>query len=191
MKIIIGLGNPGKKYKLTRHNLGRLIVSNWQKKAGFSDFILKKRFKALISEGKSGRQKIILTLPETFMNTSGKAVKSLATRYKLRTTSVYVIHDDIDIPLGKIRIVKGRGAAGHKGVQSIINELKSKNFVRFRIGIKPKSYTLDAKNIDRFVLKKFTKKEKEVIKKAIKNCMEAIEIVLKKGLQKSMNEFNK
>lgn len=191
VKLIIGLGNPGKKYKYTRHNLGMLVVNSLRKKLKFSDFKLKKRLEASISEGKFGKEKIILALPETFMNDSGKAVKSLATRYKLPITNIYVIHDDVDIPLGKIRISKGRGAAGHKGVQSVINELKTKNFVRFRIGIKPAPYTLDAKTLDGFVLKKFTKQEKETIKEVIKKTMDVFELSFKKGLERAMNEFNK
>lgn len=191
VKLIIGLGNPGKKYKYTRHNLGILAVDSLREKLKFSDFKLKKGLKASISEGKFGREKIILALSETFMNDSGKTVKSLAARYKLQIINIYVIHDDVDIPLGKIRISKGRGAAGHKGVQSVINELKTKNFVRFRIGIKPTPYTLDAKTLDGFVLKKFTKQEKEIIKEVIKKTMGVFELSFKKGLEGAMNEFNK
>ena len=191
VKLIIGLGNPGKKYKYTRHNLGMLVVNSLRKKLRFSDFKLKKRLEALISEGRFGKEKIILALPETFMNDSGRAVKSLAARYKLPTTNIYVIHDDVDIPLGKIRISKSRGAAGHKGVQSVINELKTKNFIRFRIGIKPTPYTLDVKTLDGFVLKKFTKQEKKTIKEVIKKTMDVFELSFKKGLERAMDEFNK
>lgn len=184
MKIIIGLGNPEKKHESTRHNLGRLIIKSFQKKAGFPDFELKKKMKALISK----KGKMILAFPETFMNASGKSVKLLVKDYKLKTNNIVVVHDDFALDLGKIKISKSKGAAGHKGVQSIINELKTKDFIRFRVGIKPRRRP---KNLDKFVLKKFTKQEKEVIKKTIEKCVEALEFVLEQGLEKAMNEYNK
>ena len=170
MILIVGLGNPGKKYQETRHNLGFQVVDE----LGF----LKDK-------------KIILTKPKTFMNLSGKAVKSLMTEYKVPPLSLWVIHDDIDLPLGKIKIVKNRGAAGHKGVESIIKELKTKNFIRFRIGIKPKPYTLSPKTLDKFVLQKFNKDEERVVKEVIKKSVEAIGVVLKEGLEKAMSKYNK
>ncbi len=184
MKIIIGLGNPEKKHESTRHNLGRLIIKGFQRKADFPDFELKKKMKALISK----KGKVILAMPETFMNASGKSVKLLVKDYKLKTNNIVVVHDDFDLNVGKIKISKNKGAAGHKGVQSIINELKTKDFIRFRIGIKSKRRP---KNLDKFVLKKFTKQEKETIKKAVENCVEALELALEQGLEKAMNEYNK
>ena len=184
MKIIIGLGNPEKKYESTRHNLGRLIIKSFRKKAGFSDFELKKKMKALISK----KGKTILALPETFMNASGTCVKLLTKRYTLDIKNLIVVHDDFALELGKLRISKNRSSGGHKGIQSIINELKTKGFIRFRIGIKPKRRP---KNLDKFVLKKFTKQEKETIKKAAKECVKALELVLEQGLEKAMNEYNK
>ncbi|XOB41162.1 MAG: aminoacyl-tRNA hydrolase [Candidatus Nealsonbacteria bacterium] len=188
MKIIIGLGNPEKKYQLTRHNLGRLIIENFQKEIKSPDFRLKKKFQALISESKISKDKIILALPETFMNSSGRAVKSLTANYKMPIKNIWVVHDDFDIELGKLRISKNKSSGGHKGIQSIINELKTKDFIRFRIGIKPKRRP---KNLDKFVLKKFTKQEKETIKEAVKKCIEALEFALEQGLEKAMNEYNK
>ncbi|GAH65559.1 unnamed protein product, partial [marine sediment metagenome] len=103
--------------------------------------------------------------------------------------NLWVIHDDIDLPLGKIRISKGRGAAGHKGVESIIKELKTKNFIRFRIGIQPKEFK--PKNVEKFVLEKFNKDEEELVKEIIKKTAEAIEFSLKVGLAKTMSRYNK
>lgn len=188
MKIIVGLGNPDKKYKLTRHNIGRLTLIEWQKTAGFPDFKLKKKYKAQITEASFARKKIMLVLPETSMNLSGKSIKALLVNYKTPATRIWVIHDDIDVDLGKIKIIENRGAAGHKGVQSIINKIRTKDFVRFRIGIKPKHLNPEA--LDNFVLQKFTKKEKEVIKKTVKKTIEAIETALKQGVAKAMNRFN-
>ncbi len=168
MILIVGLGNPGKKYQKTRHNLGFRVVDE---------------LKSL------NLKNVTLAKPKTFMNLSGKAIKSLITNYKIPTTNIWVIHDDIDLPLGKIRISKGRGAAGHKGVESIIKELKTKNFVRFRIGIYPK--TGKPKNPEKFVLQKFNKDEERLVKEAIKKTAEAIEFSLKVDLAKTMSRYNK
>ena len=192
MILIIGLGNPGKKYKFSRHNLGFLVLDRFSKKNHF-EFKSSKKLKSKISKGYFDKIKVVLVKPQIFMNNSGKAVKLLATSYKRQTTNIWVIHDDIDLALGKMKIVKNRGAGGHKGVQSIINEMKTKNFVRFRLGINPKYKITKQWNngaMEKFVLKKFTKTEKEITKKVVKNCVKALEITLKKGLEKAMNEFN-
>jgi len=170
MILIVGLGNPGKKYGNTRHNVGSRVIDE---------------LKFLNLEN------VILAKPRTFMNLSGKAVKNLLKTYNLKPNNLIVIQDDIDLPLGKIRIVKNRGAAGHKGVESIIKELGTKNFIRFRIGIKPKPYALTPKTLDRFVLQKFNRDEERIVKEAIEKTTEAIEMALKDGLEKAMNKFNK
>jgi len=193
MILIIGLGNPGKKFRETRHNLGWLVLDllqrKWGEKYGFSDWTESKKFKAEISKGKIKNKMVILAKPLTFMNLSGQATKSLISYYKMKSGNLLVVHDDIDIPLGKIRIVKNRGAAGHKGIQSVIRELGTKNFIRLRIGIKPAN--LKPKNVEKFVLLKFSKKEEEIIKEAIKRGAKAIEMMIGKGVNKAMNEFNK
>jgi PTH1 family peptidyl-tRNA hydrolase len=222
MIIIVGLGNPGKKYEMTRHNVGFRVVDEFLRKNRdmhyFSDFKFVKKFNSLISEGFFNNEKIILAQPQAFMNLSGETVKSLIkkfspTKLKINATaiirSLWVIHDDIDLPLGKIRIVKNRGAAGHKGVESIIRELGTKNFVRFRIGIKPKQYhRLVCGTIEKFVLQKFNKEEEKIVKEVIKKAVEAIEFSLKDynpptassrspkgerapGLEKAMSRYNK
>jgi len=192
MILIVGLGNPGKKYQKTRHNLGFRVIDEFHKKRDvyfFSNFKLEKKIQAVISEGKFNDEKIILANPQTFMNLSGKSVKSSVNFYKITRPGLVVIHDDIDLPLGKLRISKGRGAAGHKGVESIIKELKTKNFVRFRIGIQPKFGK--PKNPEKFVLQKFNKEEEKIVKEVIKKTAEAIEFSLKTSLEKAMNRFNK
>jgi PTH1 family peptidyl-tRNA hydrolase len=168
MKLIIGLGNPGEKYQKTRHNVGSRAIDE---------------LKSL------NLKNVVLAKPTTFMNESGRVVKNLLRSYRLRPDNLIVIHDDIDLSMGKIRIVKNRGAAGHKGVESIIDELKTKNFVRFRVGICPK--TGKPKNPEKFVLQKFQKKEEKVIKETIKKTAEAIKFCLKEDLEKTMNKFNK
>ena len=199
MFLIVGLGNPGKKYQLTRHNIGFRVIDQLKKRDVhyFSDFRFVKESNSLISEGIFNDKKIILAKPQTFMNLSGKSVKSLI--QKLTNSAMtellsflYIVHDDIDLPVGKIRISKGRGAAGHKGVESIIKELKTKDFIRFRIGIRPKStISTIVENVNRFVLQKFNKEEEKILKEVIKKAVEAIKFSLKYGLDKAMNVFNK
>ena len=192
MIIIVGLGNPGKKFEKTRHNLGFLIIENLKLKIkNFSDWKYEKKFKAEISRGRIGNKKIILAKPKTFMNESGKSVKLLTRSYTLEPKNLIVIHDDIDLPLGKIKISIGRGSAGHKGVQSIIDELGTKNFVRFRIGIRPKNNKQRTiNNVKEFVLLKFNKREKKILKEVVKRTCQAIEVAIKEGGEKAMSRFN-
>jgi len=181
MIIIVGLGNPGKKYKNTRHNIGFQIVDELAKENNFPELRLSKKFNSLVSESILNNEKIILAKPQTFMNQSGKAAKALTSFYKItppgrvvitppgRVVDLVVAHDDIDLSLGKIKIVKNRGAAGHKGVESIIKELGTKDFFRFRIGIQPEKGK--PKNVEKFVLQKFDKEEKEILKQIIQQAL--------------------
>ena len=190
MVLIVGLGNPGKKFEKTRHNIGFRVVEELAKGKGFSDFRLEKKFKALVSEGTFDNNKVILALPETFMNESGKAVKLLTKPYNLNPNNLIIVHDDIDLSLGKIKISIARGAAGHKGVESIIRELKTKDFIRFRIGIKSQKIENGRQKIEAFVLQKFTKEEEKIVKEVIEKTVEAIKIVIKEGAEKAMNKYN-
>jgi PTH1 family peptidyl-tRNA hydrolase len=203
MKVIVGLGNPGKKFEKTRHNLGFMVIESLKSEfKHFSDWKKSKKLLSKISEGKINNERVILVKPQTFMNDSGKAVKSLIRNFLLNKTMtelskcLFVIHDDIDIPLGKIKISVGRGSAGHKGVQSIIDEIGTKNFVRFRIGIKPNSKfkMQNAKlkfKIQNFVLEKFNKEEEKILKEVFEMACRAIEMAIKEGVEKAMSEFNK
>lgn len=191
MILIVGLGNPGEKYIKTRHNIGFRIINELGRKNNFPDFKFSKRFNAEISKENLNKKRIILAKPKTFMNNSGKAAKSIINYYSLQTKNLFVVHDDIDLPLGKMKISKDRGSAGQKGVQSIINELKTKDFIRFRIGIKPTKQEIKIKNIEKFVLQKFNKDEEKIIKETIKKTAEAIEIAIKQDIEKAMNKFNK
>ena len=200
MILVVGLGNPGKKFEKTRHNVGFRAVDGFQEKNNFPVFKLSKKYLAEISEGALGDAKVILAKPQTFMNNSGRAVKLLTRNYKLKAKSLFIVHDDIDLPFGKIRISAGRSAASHKGVESIIKELKTphqtlrvgtgqaKNFVRFRIGIQPK--TGKPENISEFVLQKFDREEEKTLKEVIKKAIEAIETAIKEGVEKAMMKFN-
>ncbi|MEA3452950.1 MAG: aminoacyl-tRNA hydrolase [Patescibacteria group bacterium] len=160
MILIVGLGNPGLKFKNTRHNLGFDIVNIIKKQGVFSAWQDKKKLKAKISQGEINNQKIILAKPETFMNLSGESVSRLIKFYKIPLKNLWVIHDDLDMELGKIKIKINSRSAGHKGVQSIIDQLIKKNFNHLKIGIGPRPIKIDAK---KFVLKKFSKEEKKIL----------------------------
>jgi PTH1 family peptidyl-tRNA hydrolase len=189
MVLIVGLGNPGKKYKNTRHNVGFRTVDEIAANFQFSIFNFQSIFSAEISEGKIDGEKIILAKPRTFMNLSGVAVKSLVRNWKLEIGNLIIIHDDIDLPIGKIKISKGSGSAGHKGVESIIKNLKTKDFIRLRIGVNP-NLKIKIQNVENFVLRKFSKNEEKTIKEVIEKTAEAIEVLLKEGIEKSMSLYN-
>ncbi len=168
MKLIVGLGNPGKKYIRTRHNAGFLMADKLQKEWDFPAFRLNNKFDSEISEGsyklKAISYKLILVKSMTFMNNSGQAVRKIMKFYKLKPADITVIHDDLDIDLGKYKISTGSSAAGHNGVQSIINALGTKKFTRVRIGIEGPIFREKRKIPgDKFVLKNFTSNEKKEI----------------------------
>ncbi len=166
--LIIGLGNPGKKYSNTRHNIGFEIIDKLSEKNNFPEFRFSKKFDALISE----KDNIILVKPQTFMNQSGKSVRAITSFYK--TKELIVIHDDIDLLLGKIRVSENRGGAGHKGVESIIKHLGTKDFTRIRIGIQPEKGKPN--NVEKFVLQRFKKEEiKQIKKEAIKKLSQLLD----------------
>ena len=193
MIIIIGLGNPGKKFEHTRHNVGFMAVDAFAKINNFPEFKLSKKFSSLISEEIIAEQKILLAKPQTFMNESGKAVRAITKPYTINPKPLLVIiHDDIDLPVGKIKIIKERGSAGHKGVESIIKSIGNDGLIRFRIGISPYSKPdleqIKAKNV---VLKKFSKEEQKSIDKTIQNTVDALNLYIIEGIDKTMNEYNK
>jgi PTH1 family peptidyl-tRNA hydrolase len=188
MFLIIGLGNPGEKYEKTWHNAGFLTVDEFKRNNNFPDFRMSKKLRAELSEGSSGKEKITLAKPQTFMNNSGEAVKSLISGLKLKPANLIVVHDDIDLPIGKMTVAKNRGSAGHNGVESIIKILKSKDFIRIRIGIQPKIGK--PKNPEKYVLQKLGKEE-NVLKEVFSRSVSAVGMILEKGLEKAMNEYNK
>lgn len=179
MKLIIGLGNPGKKYEKTRHNAGFAaidkIASNFPLDSARGK---QSKFNAEILEGMINDEKIILAKPQTFMNESGKAVKAIADYYKIDIKDIIIIHDDLDILLGEYKVVKDRSSAGHKGAQSIIVALGTKDFTRIRIGTLPQSGKPE--NTEEFVLENFTKEEKKIIAGVIEKVCKEIEILIKK-----------
>ena len=192
--LIVGLGNPGQDYRQTRHNMGFMAADAVAKKHNFGDFAMVED-NAMVSAGEFGGKTVILAKPQTFMNKSGIAAKRLAKRYSLfknkKFDNLWIINDDLDIPLGKIKISQNRNAAGHKGVQSIIGQMKTKNFVRFRVGIAPKTAAAKKIPADKLVLKKLSPKEQTEFDKVIDLTVSAIETALAEGIEKSMTESNR
>lgn len=188
MKIIAGLGNPGSKYDNTWHNAGFLALDELHKQ-GFDNWRKSSKNKLLAAEGKINEEKVILVKPQTYMNRSGEALQAIANFYKVATEDIYVIHDELDLPLGKIRISQNSSAGGNNGVASIINQLGSKNFVRIRIGIKTdKTSRMPA---DKYVLKKISLLDKMTLNKVIKkSVVPAVSLILEQGLDKAKNQFN-
>lgn len=163
MKLVIGLGNPGKEYAHTRHNAGFLALDML---SGATQFMLQKKFQAEVATLEVNKEKIILVKPQTFMNESGVSVMSLMHFYKLTPADIVLIHDDKDIPLGKFRVQKDRGPAGHNGVASIIEHLGTKDFWRIRLGVATMEYPID--DTAEFVLGKFSKEEIKTLAETIK-----------------------
>lgn len=164
MIFVIGLGNPGKAYEHTRHNAGFLAVDAFAKEQGYPVFKSSAKHQALLSEG----TEVVLAKPQTFMNKSGASAKSLLKQ----NGELVVIHDDIDIPLGTVKVSKGRGSAGHKGVESVMEQLGSKDFTRIRIGIQPLAGKPE--NVEDFVLQKFSPTELPVVQNSIQEAVNTL-----------------
>lgn len=183
MKLIVGLGNPGKKYEKTRHNVGFMAVDELRLRlirdgqSDISEWSQSKKFNALICGCSVGGEKMILAKPLTFMNRSGHSVQLIAHYYNIVPSDIIVVHDDKDIELGGLKVQTDRGHAGHNGVRSIIDSIGSKKFLRIRIGIAPKR---TSGNTAKFVLGKFGLLEKrkldEVIRKSIDEIIKALPI---------------
>lgn len=172
MKLIVGLGNPGSKYEKTRHNLGFMVVDLL---AGKEKWRESKKAKCLYVKKQMATQKVELVKPLTHMNNSGQTVGHIQKKHYLSPRDIIIVHDDIDLALGEIKIQEGRGAAGHKGVQSIIEQLGTQDFIRVRIGIRPVELSMDT---EKFVLQKFSSEEMEIIQETIKKAISLIEMAL-------------
>ncbi len=185
MKLIVGLGNPGKEYTYSRHNIGFMVINRLAKA---HDIILqKKSFKSRWETGKISRHKVILAKPHTFMNLSGEAVNAFSRFYKIVPKDIIVIHDDIDINFGSLKIKTKGGSGGHQGINSIITHLKEDNFIRVRVGVGRPFSDLDPSD---FVLHPFHEKEKKELKEVITQAQNCVEVILTRGPEKAMNMFH-
>lgn len=176
MFLIAGLGNPEEKYKNTPHNIGFEILDYFALKNHFPNFEFFKKCDSLISK----KSNVILVKPQTYMNKSGEAIKKITSSFKIPLSNILIIHDDLDIEIGNIKISKSKRSAGHKGVESLIIQLKSKNFIRLRVGI--------SKNKE--ILKRFNEKDQKIINCSIQNASDAVEMFLSEGLEKTTQKYN-
>lgn len=185
MRIIIGLGNPGKEYERTRHNIGFMALD---KLAEIMDInINKHKFNGAVGEGMYAGEKILLVKPQTFMNLSGNCVQEIVSFYKVNPEDIVVIYDDIDIEFGQIRIRPNGSPGTHNGMRNITERLQTQNFPRIRVGAgKPK----DGQQLYEFVLSQFDEEEIEIMQNSIKNAADAVIEIIKNGLLKAMNQFN-
>ena len=188
---LIGLGNPGKKYSKSRHNIGFLVLENLSRKYN-SNFLLKDKLKSSCSEFKINNSTYRLFLPNTFMNNSGDAVRAIVDWYKMNLDQIFIIVDDKDLPLGKIRFRKKGSSGGHNGLKSIIEKLQTHEFNRIRIGIGSPPLNKEIKNFNTIshVLGNISLEEKVILDKVYKRVIESIEQMTIKKEEHIMNELN-
>lgn len=193
--VIAGLGNPGEEYKDTRHNVGRMVADAFVAMNNFPEFESSKILKALTTEGKIQKEKVIVVEPETFMNKSGESVGKLV-KTKKAASNLVVVHDDLDLPLGRIKVSFNKSSGGHKGVESVIKAVKTQEFIRVRVGISPETAGGKLKKphgdalVNDFIVDPFKKAEAEIMKKTAKRGAEALFMIITEGRDKAMGEFN-
>jgi PTH1 family peptidyl-tRNA hydrolase len=180
VKLIVGLGNPGPEYELTPHNLGFLTIDRMASDRGVE--VRNRLCRALTGRTQIGEEQVLLAKPETFMNLSGLAVRELLAEYQLRPeTDLVVIYDELDLPLGTIRIRQRGSSAGHNGMESIIAALGTQEFLRIRLGIAPETK----------ILKPFSKRQLKVVDEVLDIAAEAVQVILTEGPAAAMNRFNR
>jgi len=180
VKLIVGLGNPGIEYQFTPHNLGFLTVDRIANDRGLD--VRNHQCRALTARAQIGNEQVLLAKPDTFMNLSGISVKELLNEYELRPDSdLIVIYDELDLPLGTIRIRQRGSSAGHNGMKSIIGALETQEFLRIRLGIAP----------EKRILKPFTKRQLKVVDEVLDLAAEAVRVILTEGPGAAMNRFNR
>ncbi|UCB48461.1 MAG: aminoacyl-tRNA hydrolase [Deltaproteobacteria bacterium] len=186
MYLVAGLGNPGIKYRNTRHNVGFKVINLWAKSLGIR--LSGRRFGSRNTRTTFQAKPVILLRPLTYMNQSGKSIRACVDFFDLGTEKILVIHDDIDLPVGKIRIVRGGGAGGHKGVLSIMQHLGAREFPRLKIGVGRPQYS--GESVEDYVLRPFYRDEKKIIEDVIKMAVRACELFIADGIDTTMNRIN-
>ena len=193
--VVVGLGNPGEEYEGTRHNTGRMALEFYAKKAGLSAWKEDKKSKSLTTGAHIGKNVVALVLPNTFMNKSGAAVAKFVKSMRAAERLV-VVYDDLDLPLGTIKLSFDRGSGGHRGLESIIKAVKTKRFTRVRIGVSPATASGKIRKpqgedeVVAFILHKFRAAESDELKRVFKKVSEALECAICDGPQAAMNRFN-
>ncbi|HTC93337.1 MAG TPA: aminoacyl-tRNA hydrolase [Terriglobales bacterium] len=186
MKLIVGLGNPGMEYQFTPHNMGFLAIDRIAEKHGVQ--VINRHCHALTARFKIGEVEALLAKPETFMNLSGRAVRELVAKYEADVAKdLIVIYDELDFPLGTLRIRERGSSAGHNGMESVIGALGTQEFVRIRLGIAPEHKVSDGA---RYVLSQLKKAQYKFVDEVLDRAAEAVEVILTEGVSRAMNRFN-
>ncbi|SFC67141.1 aminoacyl-tRNA hydrolase [Clostridium uliginosum] len=183
MFLIVGLGNPGKEYDNTRHNIGFEVVDNIAKEYNIE--INRQKFKGVYGEGFIANNKVILLKPSTYMNLSGESIREVANFYKISNEEILVIYDDISLDIGKLRIREKGSAGGHNGIKSIISNLGTDIFPRIKVGVGQPNV-----NLVNYVLGKFSKEEKSVLTESISAVTQSVKVVISEDVKSAMNKFN-
>lgn len=186
MWIVVGLGNPGRDYAGTRHNAGFLFVKRLARRWGVE--VRKKKYSAKVAEVTRAGERLVLALPQTYMNLSGAAVRDLLAGYRAAPESAVIVYDDLDLALGQIRVRKTGSPGSHKGLRSIVAETGTTDFPRIRLGIGPLAERADAV---RYVLSPFDREERPLLQGALARAEEALEMIIDDRIDQAMNEFNR
>lgn len=195
MYVILGLGNPGGEYENTRHNAGRMVLERIHATHDFSEWKIERKPPFQSSVGTLGGKKVTIVIPDTFMNKSGLVLPRFI-KSKKDVANLVVIHDELDMPLGAFKISHGKSSGGHNGVESVIKALKTKDFIRVRVGVSPKTPKGVAKKptgeekVLKFLLGKFSPDNLTEYKKVMKKVIEAVETIVVEGHGVAMNRFN-
>ena len=183
-KLIVGLGNPGPQYSWTRHNAGFMVLDRLSRLSGIP--VARKAFSGLAGDGTWGGERVYLLKPQAFMNLSGRSVAEALRFYKLTLADLIVIHDDLDIPFGSVKLKEGGGHGGHNGLRSLAQELGSSDYARIRIGIGRPLHG----DVVNYVLASFPKQEMDQLLEVLDGALDALEMLLKEGMPKAMSIFN-
>ena len=186
MKVIVGLGNPGTQYRMSRHNIGFQVVDRLARLNHIP--IRTKRFKSLSGTGWIDSQEVLLSKPMTFMNRSGEAVKKTTDFFRLKMEDLVVVHDDLDLPFGRLRFKQRGGDGGHQGIRSIIERMGGNSFLRLKVGIGRPPQGMDPAD---YVLDVFDRTEQSLLDQILSQAAGSLKVVLLEGLQKAMNQFQK
>jgi PTH1 family peptidyl-tRNA hydrolase len=183
--LIAGLGNPGPRYKNTRHNIGFKVINLWGDDLNVQ--LSGRRFQSRNALTRFEGKRIFLVRPLTYMNRSGESIRACVDYYGIQTENVLVVHDDLDLPVGKIKVAKNGGAGGHKGVMSLVQHLGTKNFPRVKVGIDRPRYR---ESVENFVLNPFYKDERETVEEVIRMAVQACGLFVREGVESAMNVIN-
>ncbi|MBU0485018.1 MAG: aminoacyl-tRNA hydrolase [Proteobacteria bacterium] len=185
MFLVVGLGNPGLRYTGTRHNIGFMFLDKLAERHSLS--WRDSKWQANVVKSSLWGKPLVLAKPSTFMNLSGVSVSSIANFYQIPAGNIIVVHDDLDLPVGRIKIVCRRGAGGHNGIKSIIEQMGTNDFVRLRVGIGRPHENMD---VSAFVLSKFSNKESQVVETLFDDLETVVETIVEQGVTLAMNRFN-